>query len=447
MIKKLSIYYLLFILAFSWGLLVGYKKIFPYKILRSIAQETLDFYKGEKNIKDISIVDKFKNDLGFFPSRHLVEYSFKDDDYINIELENLSSRRGSNPKLKIFFDKKDENYFDNSYLLVQGFFDFNDSLYGAILLDFNGNVINTWRHNHYEFKDKENSIEANLSSHPIVMLNDGSIIYTIHGQRYGHRIIRSSYCGDIIWTKKASYHHSLSLDRNQNIWTIDEENSFVLLDKDNGSILKEIFLKNIFEKNKDLGIFNFHINLPGSDFMTNDPFHINDVEPLNSEIESFEIDDLLVSFRNSNLIFILDKDNRVKWWRAGATRRQHDPDWGENYITIFDNGMRNNSAAAEKELMSRIIKIDLETLKSNVIFDGEMSSAYSVVKANHQILDNDYILATISMQGRVLVLDKNQNLKVEFINNYNKSFNGQIGEAAFIKNSYLNFDSKNEKCN
>ena len=52
MIKKLSIYYLLFILAFSWGLLVGYKKIFPYKILRSIAQETFDFYKGEKNIKD-----------------------------------------------------------------------------------------------------------------------------------------------------------------------------------------------------------------------------------------------------------------------------------------------------------------------------------------------------------------------------------------------------------
>ena len=169
--------------------------------------------------------------------------------------------------------------------------------------------------------------------------------------------------------------------------------------------------------------------------MTNDPFHINDVEPLNSEIESFEIDDLLVSFRNSNLIFIVDKDNRVKWWRAGATRRQHDPDWGENYITIFDNGMRNNSAVSEKELMSRIIKIDLETLKSNVIFDGEMSSAYSVIKANHQILDNDYILATISMQGRVLILDKNQNLKVEFINNYNKSFNGNIGEAAFIKNS------------
>ena len=53
----------------------------------------------------------------------------------------------------------------------------------------------------------------------------------------------------------------------------------------------------------------------------------------------------------------------------------------------------------------------------------------------------------MSMQGRVLILDKFGNLKFEFINKYNKSFNGIIGEAIWVKKNYFNFDIKNEKCN
>ncbi len=58
MIRKLSIYYIIFVIAFTWGILVGYKKVFPYKYVSIIFKEFVAFYKGGKDIKDISVVEK-----------------------------------------------------------------------------------------------------------------------------------------------------------------------------------------------------------------------------------------------------------------------------------------------------------------------------------------------------------------------------------------------------
>ena len=94
----------------------------------------------------------------------------------------------------------------------------------------------------------ETLTKKNLDTHPIVILEDGSIVYTIHNTGFGTRIIKTSYCNDILWSNEASYHHSLALDSNQNIWTINAEESFVLINKNNGNIIKEIFLKDIIKK-------------------------------------------------------------------------------------------------------------------------------------------------------------------------------------------------------
>ena len=62
-------------------------------------------------------------------------------------------------------------------------------------------------------------------------------------------------------------------------------------------------------------------------------------------------------------------------------------------------------------------------------------------------MDNEYILLTLSMQGRIIIVDKNNDVKFEFLNKYKNSFNGILGEAIWLDEDYFDFDLKNEKCN
>ena len=147
------------------------------------------------------------------------------------------------------------------------------------------------------------------------------------------------------------------------------------------------------------------------------------------------------------MVFVLDQNSLdVKWWTIGNTIRQHDPDWHQDYITIFDNSMRNNELLSEKKYMSRIIKVDPATKLSKVLYDGVKHDAYSVIRGNHQIIKDKFILTTISSQGRVLILDNNKNLKFEFVNRYNKIFNGILMETIWIEKNYFNFNIENYKC-
>tara|TARA_Y100000768_G_scaffold382115_1_gene361916 strand:- start:360 stop:1709 length:1350 start_codon:yes stop_codon:yes gene_type:complete len=443
---KYSLIYLLLILAFSWGTAVGKYEIFPYKLIRSVSKEIIKLYKNDDQIVEITISERIKNDLGLFPNKHIVEFHSDIKNSKEIDLK-FDSRRSSKPIIKNFMDENDLLNLGKGYLLVQGFMDFKNSLYGSILINLEGRIINQWEYNSHELSDKKNSLKKNHNVHPVVILKDGSLVYTINAPDFGIRIIRQSYCGNIIWSKPGKYHHSISLDENQNLWTSNAEESFVLLDKNNGNIIKEIFLEDVFKKNRNLGLFNFHIDLPTNKSTAGDPFHLNDVEPLNISTKNFDKGDLLISFRNSNLIFILDQDtSKIKWWTVGNTIRQHDPDWQNDYITVFDNSMRNNEIESEKKYMSRILKIDPQNNKAEVLYNGIKHNAYSVMKGNHQIIENGFILATISTQGRLLIIDKDNKLKVELINKYNKTFNGLISESIWVKKDYLNFNIEKFKC-
>ncbi len=445
-LAKYSAVYLFFLLIFSWGLVVGKYEIFPYKIIKSISKEFIKIYKNENENFDISISDRIKNDIGLFPSKHIVEI---DSDISNSNQINLKfdKRRSNKPVIKNFLNNNDLKNSLNGYLLIQGFMDFESSLYGSILIDLDGNVINKWSYNLFELSNKKESLKNNFSTHPVVIFDDGSIVYTINDERWGERIIKQSYCGKLIWTKKGSFHHSISMNKNGNIWTSNAEESLILLDKNNGNVIKEIFLTDIFKKNRNLGLFNFHIQLPSDENIVNDPYHLNDVEPLKFDTKNFNEGDLLLSFRNSNLVFVVDQNTyKIKWWSIGNTIRQHDPDWHDGFITIFDNSMRNNKIKSEKNYMSRVIKINLETNKSEILYDGVEHNAYSVIRGNHQLIKNSFLLATISSQGRILILDKFNDVKIEFINKYNKTFNGIIMESVWVDKDYFNFNLKSVRC-
>ena len=164
-------------------------------------------------------------------------------------------------------------------------------------------------------------------------------------------------------------------------------------------------------------------------------WHPNDIDPLPKELKKYYPDfnagDLLVSLRSPNLVFILDqKTLKVKWWRQGLTRRQHDPDWNEKgTITIFNNNTNRG--------YSNITELNPVTYEYDIIVDGKTYNFYTWWRGNHQMMHNGGVLITSSDQGRVFEIDGEGNLVFEFLNNYGKNQYLSISEARFLPKNFF----------
>ena len=105
---------------------------------------------------------------------------------------------------------------------------------------------------------------------------------------------------------------------------------------------------------------------------------------------------------------------KVKWWRIGQVRRQHDPDWNQRgTITVLNNNMHRGH--------SSIVEIDPRTYKSRVLVDGEKYHFYTHIQGKHQISPQGSVLITSPQQGRVFEVDANGKVVFEFLNVYDEN--------------------------
>lgn len=139
-----------------------------------------------------------------------------------------------------------------------------------------------------------------------------------------------------------------------------------------------------------------------------DPTHLNDVEPLPSELADqyplFEAGDLAVSLRDLDLVFVMDPTSeRVRWHTSRPFIKQHDPDFiGNGWISIFDNRWDGTSRGTMLG-GSRVIAIQPHTDSVRTLFPTEDSDPFYTDHAgNSQILENGNLLLTESETGRVV---------------------------------------------
>lgn len=256
--------------------------------------------------------------------------------------------------------------------------------------------------------------------HGVKMLPDGSVIFAFDG---GATLQRFDACGKRLWSTPGHYHHAVETNPDGSaVWTFLNDD-LALIDLASGEQQRRITVDQIMSANPGLGVLdlrlkradNININSrnDGGRWL-DDPWHFNDIDPLPAGLADrfpqFAAGDLLISSRSLNLVFVLDPESlAIKWWRIGAARRQHDPDWErDGTISILSNRMGQDT--------SEIVVIDPRTNDRRVRLDGRNMNFYTRIRGKHQTLPDGTMLIASSQQGRAFEIDRDGQMVLELIN-------------------------------
>ena len=349
----------------SFGAIYGW---FPHKQIRQSLGAWLEFREN------------WRNDLELEPTRHLVP----------------ALRAGGEA-----FVMHDAAAAMAGQVLVAGLAPAGETLQGATLFGADGAELHRW-HFDYEALDPEGPGEFNVMVHGVEPLPDGSLVVAFDA---GKALARIDACGVPMWVENDSYHHSVERAEDGTLWTWRAE-SIVNLDADTGEEISAFdFREDVVVAQELYGALGIRTleKLPpeaGGFKWFDDPFHANDVEPLDTETAAafpgFEAGDLLISLRELNLVGVIDPSTRrFRWFEYGPWFKQHDPDFQpDGRITVYDNRMGLD--------VSRIVAVDPASGETEVVFeDSPETPFYSWRRGKHQVLDNGNLLITESERGRV----------------------------------------------
>lgn len=327
---------------------------------------------------------------------------------------------------------------------------FGDKL-TARLVDENGVLLHEWPIDFFaEKRDKIYPYEALI--HGAYLYENGDILINLDQKG----LYRVDACGRIKWRNAAGSHHSIDVDEDGFIWTpVDQAiysdkrifpgqfsiDRIAKFDPETGDAIEVVDLVDAFVKSGAEGLVS------GEFSRTRDVLHVNDVEILDSSMAPafpmFSAGDILVSSRQRNAVFVLDRETRfVKWMRAGASQFQHDPDFrADGTITVFDN--RGSAIASEKNRWlgdrggSRIIALRPDAFEYSTLYQSDARNAfYTPRRGKHQILDNGDILITETDAGRVFETTPNGEVVWQYMNRYSADEVGWLMTADRYPSGY-----------
>ncbi len=405
---KLAVLYLVALLAFVWGVGVGFFEWWPHAAVKTL----VEYGEGHELEQESTFFEKLENDLGVKPTRHLREVSQEAGQTTPLEVPGLASRRDK-PGIYIHPDHRE------GYRALFGAMDFQETFWGGLLLGPDGEVLHRWTlsTDHLPTATTTDNLKNLYGMH---LYPDGSIIFTM--QERGGGIVKVNACSEIQWNLEGEFHHTISPDGTGHFWTYhdkqtDFDHTFARVSEATGEIVQTIDMRDVRAANPHKHFFNLQKVAKQIDIS-----HGNDIDPLPAELadrfEGFETGDLLISYRTQNLVFVLDPDTlEVKWWRVGAWAKQHDPDWHPGgYFTVFSNNHRDDLATLREH--SDIIAIDPVSLRHQVILDGDRYDFYSQVNGMQTTTPWDTLLVTSTNQGWIFEVDEAGEVVFSFVNNY-----------------------------
>lgn len=427
--------WLLFVGAWTLGFASYHFEMWPHGPVKAAWLYVTGIEGEEKNL-----ADRLENDFGNRPARHMVTPRLPFDvpaHYTALEGLPLAERRVE-PLAWLHPSAP------RGYRLLFGSFDFKEGLHGAVLLGPELEIVRTWVVSQAD-TTRQNRGDEHVYPHGVELLADGSLLVAFDE---GSAMLRYGTCGETLWKAQGGYHHSISLDGEGAAWTwawvggptsgsMTHVHAMVKVDLQDGRVLEQFSLGDVHRENPGIDPLGIRqVDVAQRSTWANDPFHPNDVEPLPAHwadaYPQFDAGDLLISLRSVNLVAVIDPlTAKIKWWRQGLVRRQHDPDWNaRGTITIYDNNMHRD--------VSRIVEIDPQTYEASVALPGQPYDFYSWRRGKHDAMPDGGFIVTSSEQGRVFETNAEGEIVFEFINRYDTvGENLLLSEARFFPLDYF----------
>ena len=335
-----------------------------------------------------------------------------------------------------FFREKNKNFVH--------LFDIKNN---KIIYEWNPDINAINKLSNFDRNQKNLEINANrnryLFYHPYLS-EDGSII-----THSSSPLIKIDRCSKLVWQIDKRFHHSISIDHENNVWipTLEVPGDFKELHNQyhDDKIAKVsfdgklIYEKSVTEILKENDLFNLILNT----YYGDDPIHLNDIEPILDDSSYWKKGDVFLSLRSiSAIILFRPATNKIIWYKQGPWRFQHDVDViDEDKIAIFDNNVTLgwDQSQTNNNIYIYDFKSDKAYKKYEDLFRN--NDINSRTGSLYRILDNGDIYVEEENHGRLLMGTEKGELKWEFIWNSLINWSRYISEKEFEK---LNF--VDQKC-
>ena len=331
-----------------------------------------------------------------------------------------------------FFREKNKNFVH--------LFDIKNN---KIIYEWNPDINAINKLSNFDRNQKNLEINANrnryLFYHPYLS-EDGSII-----THSSSPLIKIDRCSKLVWQIDKRFHHSISIDHENNFWipTLEVPGDFKELHNQyhDDKIAKVsfdgklIYEKSVTEILKENDLFNLILNT----YYGDDPIHLNDIEPILDDSSYWKKGDVFLSLRSiSAIILFRPATNKIIWYKQGPWRFQHDVDViDEDKIAIFDNNVTLgwDQSQTNNNIYIYDFKSDKAYKKYEDLFRN--NDINSRTGSLYRILDNGDIYVEEENHGRLLMGTEKGELKWEFIWNSLINWSRYISQKEFEKLNFI----------
>ena len=278
------------------------------------------------------------------------------------------------------------------------------------------------------------------------MNEDGSLIV----KDFDSPMFKIDACSNVEWTQYGAFHHSVERGSNGNYWTVMrsappsldnvapgfEEDTIVSVSPDGEVVYKKVLSELLIENGLQHLVYPYH---PFND----DPFHLNDVEPVLTDGPHWKKGDLFLSVRNlSTIMLYRPSTNKVLWLKHGPWMAQHDVDiLNDHQISVFNNNARTSdkSGADPYELQvigtNEILVYDFATdeVTSPYKTGFEQLDVRTPIQGLSEILPNGDLFVEEQAHGRLAVFDEDGDLKWSFVNRAENGLVYQVHWSRYIQ--------------
>lgn len=322
----------------------------------------------------------------------------------------------------------------------------------AEVIDVDGTVVHRWNLDWFDLWPEPTHLPDNLKPkdppgthiHGAVLMENGDLIFNYDQLGLARVDIHSR----VVWRLPQRAHHSIYRAENGNLWIPNmvtrreplesltyyhppfEDYTVIEVDPDDGSVLREISMFELFKKN-DLHGFLYLSSLALHPESRGDTLHQNDFELFPEDLEPgfFGPGDAMVSLRNINCVIVFDLETlEKKFVSIGPYVRQHDPDFIDgDTISIFDN---NDSAPKESGVQSRILLQKAPSGEFTVAYTGTPENPFFTdLLGKHEWQENGNLLIADSRPGRIFEVDPDGELLWEYFNIVEEGVVGMVEDA------------------